>query len=109
MKQISNLWILAILLTAVTIIVGGLNVIMHEQAHKQIDIYNGCKDAVITIGFPYATTQGIECNANPNREYLHSLNEIVGYNITSIIITLILCTLTIALIIILSNKGDDVK
>ena len=92
----------------VTIITGSFNTIYHENAHKEINRHYGCDGSSISYGLMIASTIGINCDTNHSveRESLHSLNEIVGYNVTSIIITLILCTLVIGIVIILC-KGDN--
>jgi len=92
-----------IFLIIVSISVLGINTSLHENAHKQIDLYNGCESAIITYGFWGGSTQEINCVANENRAILNTQNEIIGYNISSIIYALLLCTLIIGITIINKN------
>jgi hypothetical protein len=106
-----NLKILMIFIVCIifiTIITGSFNTIYHEDAHKEINRHYGCEGSSISYGLMIASTTGINCDANHSveRESLHTLNEIVGYNVTSIIITLILCTLVIGIVIILCNRDE---
>lgn len=93
------IFLLLMLLIAIT------NTIAHEQVHTQINLYNGCESS--KYGFELRTmsvyTQGINCMPNENRQILNSYNEIIGYNFTSLIATILLCTGLIGYILI-DNK-----
>jgi len=91
-----------IVLLVIILFISVSNTLQHEHAHKQISIYNGCEDARIGFDFKnmYAYSQGLNCEPNEYRNILHSQNEIVGYNVTSILVTLILCTGLISWILI---------
>jgi hypothetical protein len=90
------------------------NTYQHELTHKQIDIYSGCNKThtVVTIfGGGYSECLDYE-NVTINsdlRFMLHSQNEIIGYNINTIILTLALCTLCISFILIILFKTMEKK
>jgi preprotein translocase subunit SecG len=97
--KLSIIFLLLILLIAIT------NTIAHEQAHTQINLYNDCEYS--KYGFELRTmstyTIGVNCMLNENRQILNSYNEIIGYNFTSLIITILLCTGLIGYVLI-DNK-----
>lgn len=72
------------------------NAYWHETTHKQIAIYNGCTDYEIEYNWKGGY---FRCNSYDNGkldqrlEYQQdSINEIVGYNMTSLINTLVILT-----------------
>lgn len=80
----------------------------HETVHKRIMIYYGCEEAVISYGITSASTACLNRSENydvydHSTEYaLHSYNEIVGYNLDKIVLTIIFSVLI--LILFLEHK-----
>lgn len=87
------------------------HVIAHEETHESINNMYHCEDSVITYDRLHMSGQ-TECT--PTKEtnehieefrMLHSMNEIIGYNVVSIMITLFMvCTLICVTIIIHSKR-----
>lgn len=71
-----------------------MSIFIHENVHKQISIYHGCKDPTIHYGwnsyfvcneyYPGTTTE-----QHSAEEYLHGWNEIVGYTASMMIFLVI--------------------
>lgn len=67
-----------------------MNVVDHENAHKQIARQHGCQESVINYNFVGTSThQCLNYTTNRPSEWvlqermLHSQNEIVGYNVST--------------------------
>lgn len=88
---------LYLLIIASYFAVNANQMIQHEEAHKAINLQNGCKDSTITYSFLYldGETKCHEAKPNPQRDYLHSINEIEGYNNQAIINSIFIATLLI--------------
>lgn len=87
------------------------NTNQHENIHKIIQEYYGCKNSKVVINiFTTSYTECIEYNHNQTQdevreEYLlHSINEIIGYNVTTIIVAILWGSLAIALSIALFSS-----
>lgn len=64
----------------------------HEKAHKQIYIYSGCNNVSIHWTWQGAYTY---CDMRGYKEseqtiFLHSLNEIIGYNVQALIMIILI-------------------
>jgi len=86
----------------------------HEMAHKEIAQNYGCVDYDIrhNIWAASAEFECLEYNTNTTQwqeQYLHSVNEIVGYNISSIMSALAIVGVTImnVLFFIRISNGQD--
>ena len=90
------------------------NVYQHENVHKQIAIYNGCDNYKISY-FPssyfkcYHYDHKLSIEEIKTEYMLDSLNEIVGYNVTSIYLTILICSFIICSFIFLKGEtnGND--
>ena len=80
----------------------------HENVHGQIQKYYGCTNSTIYYQFHWLSFSGNSTCHNyndrtqetQNVEYnLHSMNDIAGYNITSITNTIFVCCFGIVLVI----------
>jgi hypothetical protein len=86
-----------------TIFIVCAHVYMHENAHKQISLYFGCEDVELHYGLT-STSQcikysNITTQEMVNEEYkLHSINEIVSYNLDAIIEMIFILALVIILV-----------
>jgi len=66
------------------IVIYGCYIITHENIHKQISIYHGCIEPVISYSLPTPYFKCIEYTTRTQEtqlqeRFLHSLNEIFGY------------------------------
>ena len=86
----------------------------HENVHKQIAAYNiGCSEGYIKVNW-FSASGYFNCTKSMNvpdewkqqRVYLDSMNEIVGYNVTTIINTMLIIGFLMAITIILVGKDD---
>ena len=84
---------LLILLILTLVLFWGTNIELtyeHERAHNMIDKYHGCGETVYHIdylrcsGFAYCNDENYTPSEQANK--LHSINEIVTYNLRSILI-----------------------
>ena len=65
----------------------------HEKAHKQIYLYSGCN--IVSIHWTWTHGASTLCHEKGYREseqtiFLHSLNEIVGYNVQALIMVIMI-------------------
>lgn len=86
-----------------------INTVDHEGVHKQIDIYYGCTNVSVTYSLAGGSTSCHNFNnltiSDRDRMYeLHSFNEIIGYNVGSLIAVMFFCSLIIVLAIFSRNK-----
>lgn len=79
------------------------NTYQHENVHKQIKIHDGCKDVDIVIGLPLGVSYTVCLDSNyiesDTAQILNAQNEIVSYNLTTLIYCLVICSLFIGLCI----------
>ena len=63
--------------------------------HRDVFINDGCSEVVRGLGVGYAYTQCLDDTYIPTSEseHLHSINEIVTYNVVVIILTALFITL----------------
>lgn len=74
------------------------NTLQHERVHQQIMLYDGCGDVEIYIGVAKFEDSYARCIDDSYIEselaqMLHSQNEIVGYNNTTVLYCMVMCTL----------------
>lgn len=84
----------------------GFNVYSHESVHEIIFSYDGCKDTSVHYGLSKSYTTCISDGSYNESEVAmlsHNFNEVVGYNVT----TIILCALMICMTIILTSKMEE--
>lgn len=78
----------------------------HEQVHRAVFSYDGCKDASVHmnyVGASYTSCVSENYSESSTAALLHGENEVVGYNMD----TIILCALIICLTIILTSKMEE--
>lgn len=80
-----------------------VSIYMHENAHERFMVYDGCKDVKIHIGLTGGYTQCLDPSyiESDNAMILHSINEVINYNLQVLITTIILCSFIICLVMIL--------
>lgn len=105
----NKITIISILFLIIPAIVAYTNAYSHENVHKQIAIYNGCDSYKISyFPLPYFLCYHYDHSLSDEEiktEYmLDSLNEIVGYNISTIFISIFICAFIICFCII--DKGE---
>ena len=72
---------------------------VHEQVHVQVQEYFGCQDSRMVFRvFGSSYTECMNYSERPadvvRQEYqLHALNEIVNYNLYTLILSMVVCTL----------------
>jgi len=85
-------YIIFLILIALTFaLIMNYQVVRHENAHKQIQLYYGCKEVYINYtGLFSGKSQCLNGTyRNVDMEYqLHAFNEIIGYNNTGIILAI---------------------
>jgi hypothetical protein len=102
--------VLCLFWIASAIIICETSLVEHEEVHQTISTYFGCKNSSIHIN--YFTFHGgqncLDANYTYNEEEykLHAMNEIVGYNVNSIIYAIILCSFLIGMVIVSTSKND---
>lgn len=88
--EVIRLLLIALLIT----IIGGYIVWQHEITHSEINKLYGCSINEIHFDFPYPYTLGGNCTGNyDNLILVHSINEIIGYNIMPALVFLFLILL----------------
>lgn len=99
---------LMILFTILTAGVMTAFTIQHESVHERIMTQHGCLTVSIDYNFiTPSTTVCLERHTAYNdtialQEYkLHSQNEIVAYNVQSVLLTMILCTFMLSAILVI--------
>ena len=101
----SNKYILLFFLFCIFyVIIGISDTVMHEEAHKAFAVYNGCTEYKTHIGLFGGSFQCLSRDSpqHDDAEYiLDSMNEIISYNIMSLTIFIILCTVFLFLVVTL--------
>ena len=80
----------------------------HESAHEQIAIHNGCINYTTNIGLrPYFVCHEYKDSKYNETEYLlNGLNEVVGYNILSIVFAILGSTFLIIWTMIITRRDE---
>lgn len=90
------------------------NTYEHEITHRQIDIYSGCNKThtVINLFGGYSECLSYDNKTKKNEDLtfmLHSQNEIVGYNTSTILMTIGLGVVCICLVLIILFETVEKK
>ena len=96
---------LAISILVCLLAVNYININNHEDVHQKIFEYYGCTDTVIHHDLLKGETICLNTSNydGEKAEISHDFNEIIGYNLDTLVITLFLCTFIICLVMI-SNE-----
>lgn len=78
--------------------------VQHENVHKQVMLHDGCKDVYTYISLPwlsgsYALCVDDDYIESGEAQMLHGQNEIVSYNLFTVMCCMVLCSLFVGLCI----------
>jgi len=97
--------IISILFLLTFLVVNVVDTYNHEFAHQQIAVYNGCQNGTLKLtllggSFKCHSYLNITPEQKENQFVLDSFNEIINYNVGSLNLVVILCSLVISTILI---------
>jgi hypothetical protein len=105
-----NTWFLFIIFVLVFVFILMSYTIYHEKAHQEINQIFGCKDSYIEYGFMYLNgkTHDGFCNLTIDQETtrlkMHAQNEVYGYHLLFVIISILFSGFLISLTIFLNKR-----
>ena len=114
MKHHNAYLVFSLFYVIIMLSIGYMFIVSHEDVHKQVAIYNGCSSYNISY-FPkayficYERDRELTDNEVNNEYLLDSLNEIVGYNVSILIVSIMVCVFFICSIMFINKQNKDFK
>lgn len=111
----NSVWKFSLIFIMLFVLLNFQMIYAHEDAHYQIGKNHGCVDGEIVINWDisgyYTCKNYIHRTENIRLQetYLHSLNEVVGYNVQSMANTFLIGLYLVGLILIIlfARQGDE--
>lgn len=85
------------------LVVDQQNLVQHENAHQQNAIYHGCIEPNISYSWQGGQfvcnkyRNGVTLEENREELYFDTMNEVIGYNVKTIYIAILICAMMLSL------------
>lgn len=108
----SGSFIVLILLVGAGFVIGmQIHIIEHEDAHEEINKHNGCLNTSKSIEFFHGSVKCLSYDDDVSDEelsrarLLHGFNEVIGYNVSTLIYVVFFCTIIVVMALFAFNRG----